>query len=90
MSAIASESGWESRAACAGLDTAKFVPSTERTPPPPWVIEVCSGCPVRAECLQVAVAGGWRGYWAGTSTYQRRTAHHSMVSSRRRSTAPTG
>ena len=34
--------------------------------------KICTGCPVRTECLELAVENGERGVWAGTSERDRR------------------
>lgn len=32
---------------------------------------ICSGCPVREECLRFAVANRERGFWAGSDEHER-------------------
>jgi WhiB family redox-sensing transcriptional regulator len=62
---------WLGRAACAGMDVDLFfgrqVAAAARA--------VCLACPVRAECLGMALAfpSDWAaGYWGGTSQQDRR------------------
>lgn len=63
--------GWEDQAACQGMETEWFYPDRgeshheQRT--------VCELCPVRRECLTVAVERREKfGVWGGTSERQRR------------------
>lgn len=55
-------------AAAAGID---WVPDEEARHAPQAVRDLCQQCPVRAHCLQWAQATDARGYWAGSSTYER-------------------
>jgi hypothetical protein len=62
---------WLDQAACAGLDTEVFF----RQHVSPAVQELCEGCPVRAECLGMALAFPAVevvGMWAGTTAQDRR------------------
>lgn len=73
---------WYSRAACRGHDLEAFVP--DRHQPVKEARAICSGCPVREECLRFAMdAPAWLcGVWGGTTPRDR----HSM---RRQRTATT-
>ena len=62
---------WMSRARCRGLGTSAFFgdgpADTERAR------AVCDGCPVRADCLEFALADRTLvGIWAGTDEQERR------------------
>lgn len=64
--------GWQQRAACRELDQQPFFPNRELTPPPDWLVTLCAACPVRGACLEAAVKTQAVGYWAATSTEQRK------------------
>jgi WhiB family redox-sensing transcriptional regulator len=56
---------WAARAACQGQDPALWFPEDHKGPSPATVAEaltICSACPVRAQCLDDALAteGGRR------------------------------
>jgi Transcription factor WhiB len=55
-------------------DPDAWVPRTEAAEVPPWVEQLCRRCPVRAACRQAAVASGSTGYWAASTTRQRKAA----------------
>lgn len=65
---------WIARAACGGMATANhdpFYSSSARTERK--ALEICEGCPVRAECLRFAVdQGEWHGTWGGKTQEQLR------------------
>lgn len=62
---------WMAHAACKGSGPEPFFPDgTEGVPAE--VLRLCSGCPVRDECLNYALADPeLHGIWAGTSQRQR-------------------
>jgi WhiB family redox-sensing transcriptional regulator len=69
---------WQERGRCRGLDTELFYPPLEsETPRQRRAREsaakaVCSGCPVRGECLAWALASDERlGVWGGKSERER-------------------
>lgn len=62
---------WTERAACLPEDPDLFFPT--RGADVNAAKEVCAGCPVRAECLDYALASGQHhGIWGGTSERERR------------------
>lgn len=61
---------WRERALCAETDPEIFFP--ERGYSQKDALAVCGRCPVRAECLQWALAHGERGIWGGTTERARR------------------
>lgn len=73
---------WASQAACRGMDPNLFQPDIGQ--PATEAKEVCNGrkatkrtpglppCPVRTECLNMAVAMNERGVWGGTTERERR------------------
>jgi WhiB family transcriptional regulator, redox-sensing transcriptional regulator len=62
---------WAKRAACRGMDTALFFPG--QGDGATLAKETCAGCPVRAECLEHAVAVGEAfGIWGGLNEKGRR------------------
>lgn len=73
---------WVQHAACRGMDPNLFQPDVGQ--PATEAKEVCNGrkatkrtpglppCPVRAECLNMAVAMNERGIWGGTTERERR------------------
>ena len=65
------ESGWQERALCAQTDPEAFFP--EKGGSTRDAKRVCSGCTVRAECLEFALANDERfGIWGGLSERERR------------------
>ncbi len=61
---------WYDDAACQGVDTELFYPEVGGSSGATRAL--CDACPVRAECLQVALDNDLPGIWGGTSTNQRR------------------
>ncbi len=63
--------GWQSEAACRGMGTEVFYTDRGESTKPPK--DVCAGCPVRAACLEYALAAGEQfGVWGGLSENERR------------------
>jgi WhiB family redox-sensing transcriptional regulator len=62
---------WQSRAACYGLDSEIFFPTTEEEAD--LALSFCAVCPVNRDCLSWALWQGERyGVWGGTTEQQRR------------------
>ncbi len=62
---------WFERAGCAGTDAESFFPEKGNSARP--AKRVCANCPVRAECLDYALAHHERwGVWGGLSERERR------------------
>ena len=62
---------WKLKAACRDLDTSLFFPDSEADAGPAQ--EVCAGCPVRAQCLEFALATRQHdGIWGGLTETERR------------------
>lgn len=63
---------WHARAACRGMDPDAFFPA--RGESVSAALDVCAGCPVRAECFDFAMAqeSSLHGVWAGTTGRRRR------------------
>ena len=70
---------WMREAACLGAPIGLFVPDTEARRPPPEVLAYCDPCPVRARCLDHALAYSEEGYWGGTSGRERRALDRPRV-----------
>lgn len=69
---------WRDAAACLGIDTRVFYPSRGQSVRP--ARGVCRGCPVRMECLSVAVATGQKfGIWGDTTDRVRRRLRQGLV-----------
>jgi WhiB family redox-sensing transcriptional regulator len=71
-------SEWQQQAACRGHGPADFV----RGPRSDYAAlrELCASCPVRAECLEYALAEeSLTGLWGGTSDAERRIIRRSRV-----------
>ena len=67
----ASPEAWRADALCAETDPEAFFP--EKGGSTRDAKRVCAGCPVRAECLEFALAGDERfGIWGGLSERERR------------------
>lgn len=62
---------WRREAACREMDTDVFFPLTDEEAGPARA--VCATCPVRAECLEFALASGQHdGVWGGLTETERR------------------
>lgn len=59
-------------AACADRLDLEWVPDHEEQLVPEGQVQLCRACPIRAGCLLNAVSTGSEGYWAGTTTADRR------------------
>jgi len=63
--------GWQERALCAETDPEAFFP--EKGGSTREAKKICTGCEVRAECLEYALANDERfGIWGGLSERERR------------------
>lgn len=64
---------WRSEAACTGIDSDLFFPSSEDEPASVEAKAVCESCPVREACLQYALATNQTaGVWGGLDAGDRR------------------
>jgi hypothetical protein len=61
---------WRDRAACLGKTEVEWIPTKSETDDSK-ALRICRACPVRVECLRLALKIGASGYWGGTSSYQR-------------------
>ena len=69
---------WQERALCAQTDPEAFFP--EKGGSTREAKRICSGCDVRAECLEYALAHDERfGIWGGLSERERRRLRHLVV-----------
>ena len=67
----ADEQGWQERALCAETDPEAFFP--EKGGSTREAKKICTGCEVRAECLEYALGNDERfGIWGGLSERERR------------------
>jgi WhiB family transcriptional regulator, redox-sensing transcriptional regulator len=67
----AEEQGWQERALCAETDPEAFFP--EKGGSTREAKKICTGCEVRAECLEYALGNDERfGIWGGLSERERR------------------
>ena len=72
------EPDWQERALCAQTDPEAFFP--EKGGSTREAKRICSGCEVRAECLDYALAHDERfGIWGGLSERERRRLRHAAV-----------
>lgn len=70
--------GWQERALCAQTDPEAFFP--EKGGSTREAKKVCSGCDVRGECLEYALANDERfGIWGGLSERERRKLKRRVV-----------
>ena len=70
--------GWQDRALCAQTDPEAFFP--EKGGSTREAKKVCTGCDVRAECLEYALANDERfGIWGGLSERERRKLKKRVV-----------
>lgn len=82
MSAVsASVSDWGARAACRDEgDPEIFFPVGGRDSMTPLALSICSGCPVKSECLEEALRCGYdHGIWGGLDEVQRRAMHRARL-----------
>ena len=61
-----------SGAACAGDTQFDWIPAVETDTVPAGMATLCQACPAQTDCLAWAMAWDADGYWAGTTTAQRR------------------
>jgi WhiB family redox-sensing transcriptional regulator len=62
---------WRAEAACRGADVSVFFPATDEDAEPARAI--CASCPVRAACLEFALATRQEnGVWGGLTEIERR------------------
>ena len=74
----AEEPDWRGRALCAQTDPEAFFP--EKGGSTREAKRICSGCEVRAECLEYALANDERfGIWGGLSERERRRLRRAAV-----------
>ncbi len=72
------EPEWQERALCAQTDPEAFFP--EKGGSTREAKRICSGCEVRAECLEYALAHDERfGIWGGLSERERRRLRRSAI-----------
>jgi WhiB family transcriptional regulator, redox-sensing transcriptional regulator len=77
---------WRDDAACKGLETDTFFPSTDAEAGPAKLI--CAGCPVRAECLEWALLSRQEdGVWGGLTDNERRRLRRRRRDAARRAAA---
>ena len=75
---LAEEPDWQERALCAQTDPEAFFP--EKGGSTREAKRICSGCEVRAECLDYALAHDERfGIWGGLSERERRRLRRPAV-----------
>jgi WhiB family transcriptional regulator, redox-sensing transcriptional regulator len=78
MGEPAEEPGWQEQALCAQTDPEAFFP--EKGGSTREAKRICSGCDVRAECLEYALANDERfGIWGGLSERERRRLRRAAV-----------
>ena len=74
----AEEPDWQERALCAQTDPEAFFP--EKGGSTREAKRICSGCEVRAECLEYALAHDERfGIWGGLSERERRRLRRAVI-----------
>jgi WhiB family redox-sensing transcriptional regulator len=74
----AEEPDWQERALCAQTDPEAFFP--EKGGSTREAKRICSGCEVRAECLEYALANDERfGIWGGLSERERRRLRRAAI-----------
>ena len=74
----AEEESWQDRALCAQTDPEAFFP--EKGGSTREAKKICTGCEVKAECLEYALANDERfGIWGGLSERERRRIKREAV-----------
>ena len=72
------EEGWQDRALCAQTDPEAFFP--EKGGSTREAKKICTGCEVKSECLEYALANDERfGIWGGLSERERRRIKREAV-----------
>src|SRR5688500_4279298 len=67
------DTSWRADAACRDLPTALFFPDSESPADASPALAVCAVCPVRADCLEFALASRQAdGIWGGATEADRR------------------
>ena len=68
------ENRWQDLAHCRGMDTEFFYPDPSAPSHVAKIRELCGGCPVAGECLDLALSSGDNrfGYFGGKSPQERR------------------
>ena len=75
---VAGELQWQERALCAQTDPEAFFP--EKGGSTREAKKICTGCEVKAECLEYALANDERfGIWGGLSERERRKLKRRVV-----------
>lgn len=67
---------------CADV-AAEWVPLREQALVPGALVATCASCPLRGDCLAGAIARDEHGYWAGTTTADRRAMREAGTTSLR-------
>ena len=77
---------WREAAACAGRADNRFFPVNEaETSLLRAAKAICSGCPVRLECLDYAIeTGQTEGIWGGLTSRERRVTRRERMAAARR------
>lgn len=73
---------WVEDAACKGVDTDKFFPRRGDDPKIAWSLikEYCDTCPVKAQCLDLALSDRHiAGIWGGTTMVDRRRRKYKRI-----------
>ena len=80
--------GWRADSACRDLDADLFFPAGETGPAARQIVQakaICALCPVKAECLQFALATHQDyGIWGGTTEDERRQIRRAWRAQRAR------
>jgi WhiB family transcriptional regulator, redox-sensing transcriptional regulator len=87
--ARAAIASWYAGAACDGMDTGWFFPTSPGSPADGRALAVCASCPVRTECLDYALANPRQtkyGVWGGL-TEEERVAERRRRNAERRAAA---
>ncbi len=74
---------WQTRAACA-VEPEPSDWDDEVYSDVEFALEICAGCPVKAECLAAAMASHSHGVWGGTTTAERRERRAARAETKRR------
>lgn len=82
------DEGWRNAAACAGLDSDIFFPTTEDQAATERAKSICEACPVREACLQYALSTNQSdGVWGGLDAQERRRLRRRIRDRERRKLA---
>jgi len=79
------DAGWRESAACSGVESDTFFPTSEEEPAAKAAKRICAECPVQEACLQYALSTNQAaGVWGGLDASERRRMRRRLRDRERR------